>query len=175
MIGVDNDELLCRMCSPPLSSVIPNAEGVGYLAAESLARLMSGAAVSNRLQTVQPLRVAVRQSTDVVAIDDPHVAAALSLIRENACRGMTVDQVTKAADVSRSTLERQFRRLLGRTPQQEIRHVQIRRVKELLATTDLSSERIAALTGFEHPEYMHVVFKRLVKQTPGQFRRSVMG
>lgn len=172
VVGVDNDELLCRVCSPPLSSVISNAEMVGFRAAETLAGLMSGDEVEERTQLIQPLGVATRQSTDVVAIDDRDIAAALHYIREHACRGLSVAEVVKHNPVSRSTLERQVRKYLGRTPQEEIRHVQIKRVRELLLTTDLSAERIAILCGFEHPEYLHVVFKRITGMTTGEFRRQ---
>ncbi len=171
VLGVDNDELLCRISAPPLSSVIPNAEAVGFRAAELLTQLMNGDDSFERGQTIAPIGVATRQSTDIVAIDDPDIAAALYFIRQNACRGITVDEVTRNVAVSRSTLERQLRKYLGRTPQEEIRSVQIKRVRELLATTDLSTERIAALCGFEHPEYMHVVFKRVTEMTPGEFRQ----
>lgn len=172
VVGVDNDELLCQVCSPPLSSVIPNAEAVGFRAAELLAQLMAGDDASSDVQLIEPLGVAIRQSTDVVAIEDTDIAAALHYIREHACRGLTVDEVVGHNSVSRSTLERQVRKYLGRTPQEEIRHVQVKRVRELLLSTDLSAERIAALCGFEHPEYLHVVFKRITGMTPGEFRRK---
>ncbi len=172
VIGVDNDELLCRVCSPPLSSVIPNAETVGFRAAEVLARMMDGETIRDHAQWIEPLGVATRQSTDVVAIDDREIAAALRYIRQNACRGITVRQVVQNNPVSRSTLERQVRKYLGRTPQQEIREVQIKRVRELLLTTDLALDEIATLCGFDHPEYLHVVFKRITGMTPGQFRRA---
>jgi LacI family transcriptional regulator len=173
VIGVDNDDLLCRLCTPPLSSVIPNAERVGFQAAEMLARLMDGKNVSEQTQLIQPLGVATRQSTDVVAIEDRDVAAALHYIREHACRGLSVDEVVRNSPVSRSTLERQVRKYLGRTPQEEIRHVQIKRAKELLLTTDLSAERIAALCGFDHSEYLLVVFKRITGMTTSEFRKQV--
>lgn len=173
VIGVDNDELLCRICAPPMSSVIPNAEAVGFRAADLLSQVMNGKKIAKSSQVIPPIGIATRQSTDVVAIDDPNIAAALQFIRENACRGISVDEVTQNASVSRSTLERQLRKYLGRTPQEEIRHVQVRRIQELLHTTDLSIERISTLCGFEHPEYMHVVFKRLTKITPGEFRQQV--
>lgn len=171
VIGVDNDELICQIGAPPLSSVIPNAEGVGFRAAELLSQLMGGNASAVPSQLIEPLGVAVRQSTDVVAIDDAGIAAALHFIRQHACRGISVKEVTENVPVSRSTLERQLRKYLGRTPQQEIRNVQIKKARELLVTTDLPTERIALLCGFEHPEYMHVVFKRLTGMTPGAFRR----
>ncbi len=172
VVGVDNDELLCRMCSPPLSSIIPNAELVGFRAAELLNQLMIGDKTETSIQQIQPIGVSTRQSTDVVAIEDRSVASALQYIREHACRGISVQEVVQNNPVSRSTLERQVRKHLGRTPQEEIRHVQIKRVRELLLTTDLSAERIAGLCGFEHPEYLHVVFKRLTGSTIGEFRRQ---
>ena len=172
VVGVDDDELLCRMCSPPLSSVIPNAQAVGFRAAEVLASLMDGKSPASEVQLIEPLGVATRQSTDVVAIDDHDIAAALRYIREYACRGITVAEVVRDNSVSRSTLERQVRKYLGRTPQEEIRFVQIKRARELLISTDLSAEQIAPLCGFEHPEYLHVVFKRVTGTTIGVFRKQ---
>lgn len=172
VIGVDNDELLCRVCSPPLSSVIPNAGLVGFRAAEALSHLMSGREVDEQLQLISPLGVSTRQSTDVVAIDDRDIAAALHYIREHACQGLSVAEVVKHNPVSRSTLERQVRKYLGRTPQEEIRCVQVKRARELLLTTDLSAERIAMLCGFEHPEYFLVVFKRITGMTTTEFRKQ---
>ena len=172
VVGVDDDELLCRMCSPPLSSVIPNAQAVGFRSAEVLASLMDGKSPASEVQLIEPLGVATRQSTDAVAIDDPDIAAALRYIREYACRGITVAEVVRDNSVSRSTLERQVRKYLGRTPQEEIRFVQIKRARELLISTDLSAEQIAPLCGFEHPEYLHVVFKRVTGTTIGVFRKQ---
>lgn len=172
ILGVDNDELLCRLCSPPLSSVIPNAEMVGFRSAELLSELMDQRTPEKSLQLVPPLGVATRQSTDVVAIDDRQIAVALHYIRSNACRGISVNEVVANCPVSRSTLERLVRKYLGRTPQEEIRHVQIKRAQELLLSTDLSAERISTLCGFEHPEYLHVVFKRLTGMTIGSFRKQ---
>lgn len=173
VIGVDDDELLCRVCSPPLSSVIPNARGVGFRAAEILASLMAGENVPASPELIEPLGVATRQSTDVVAIDDRRLASALHTIRERACRGLSVDDVVRESGLSRSTLERQVRKYLGRTPQEEIRHVQIQRARELLMTTDLPAEKIAPLCGFEHPEYLHVVFKRMTGMTTATFRKQI--
>ncbi len=86
VMGVDNDELLCRMCSPPLTSVIPNAQDVGFCEAEVLARLIDGKLPPSGVQLIEPLGVATRQSTYVVAIDDHDIAEALRYIREHACR-----------------------------------------------------------------------------------------
>jgi LacI family transcriptional regulator len=96
---------------------------------------------------------------------------ALKFIRENACLGTTVEQVLKHVPISRSMLERGFRQYLKRSPHAEIRLVQLKRVRDLLSETELPLERIAHLAGFTHPEYMSVVFKRELGETPGQYRR----
>ncbi len=173
VIGTDNDSVICELCDPSMTSVIPNAEETGFQAASLLSRLMEGEKPDELLHVVRPVGIEVRQSSDIVAIDDPSIATALSYIRENACNGITVQDVIAHSGLSRSTLERQLRKLLSRSPQQEIRHVQIKRARQLLMETDLPMDRIAALCGFDHPEYMHVVFRRETNMTPGQYRRNL--
>ena len=80
--------------------------------------------------------------------------------------------VLQHASMSRSLLERKFRQYLGHSPQAEIRSVQLKRVKQLLAESDLPLNEIASLAGYTHPEYMSVVFQRETGQTPGQFRSA---
>ena len=172
VVGVDNDELLCNICNPPLSSVFPNAERLGFRAAELLKSIMAGDPWPQEPINIEPLGVVTRASSDVVAVTDKELSHALQYIRENACLGISVDAVAKKTGVSRSTLERKVRRYLSRTPQEQIRHVQIQRAQELLQTSELSVEEIAHLCGFEHVEYLHVVFKRLTQTTPGQFRKQ---
>lgn len=172
VVGVDNDELLCQLCNPPLSSVIPDTENIGFMAAEALSRMMAREFVPNHVVRVPPIGVATRQSTDSMAIGDANIAAAVRFIRERACNGTTVEEVLDHLPMSRSALERGFRKYLNRSPQQEIRNVQLKRCRTLLEETDLPMERIAALCGFRHPEYMHVVFKRELGMTPGQYRRA---
>jgi LacI family transcriptional regulator len=172
VIGVDDDALLCELCDPPLSSVVPNPERIGYEAAALLDRLMAGDKPARTQWRVEPLGVTTRRSTDVLAIDDPHVAAAVRYIHEQACHGATVRDVLAQVPLSRTLLERRFRQYLGRSPQAEIRAVQLKRVKQLLTETDLRLERIAELAGYRHPEYLSVVFKRETGQTPGQYRQQ---
>ena len=138
---MDNDELLCGLSNPPLSSVIPNPEGIGYEAAAWLDKMMQGEKPpSDAILEVPPLGIAVRQSTEIFAVPDQEIARALRFIREHACEGTTVQDVLDHLRVSRSWLERGFRTHLGRSPQAEIRRTQISRCKELLRMTDLSLE-----------------------------------
>lgn len=175
VLGVDDDALLCEVCSPTLSSAIPDIGRIGYEAAALLDRLMAGGAAAGPARSIPPLGVTTRLSTDAPRVDDPHLAAALRFIRENACHGISVGDVLGQVPLSRSTLERRFRAALGRSPQGEIRAVRIARAKQLLAETDHPMHRIAELVGIEHPEYFQVIFKREVGMTPGRFRGENRG
>ena len=133
--------------------------------------MLRGEGVPPAEARIDPLGVVTRMSTDILAVGDRNVAAALSFIRERACKGLSVDEVVVHASASRSQLEKKFRRFIGRSPQAEIRRVQLARVKELLSETDQPLKSIAAMTGFEHIEYLSVVFKRITGESPGQFRK----
>ncbi|RYX86434.1 DNA-binding transcriptional regulator [bacterium] len=177
VVGIDNAETLCELCYPPLSSVVPDAERLGFEAAVLLTRLMNSTS-QQRAEAraekifIAPKGVVARQSSEVWAIDDPVFSKAIRFIREHACDKITVDDVLAHVLTSRSTLERSIRQHLGHSPQAEIRLVRLKRVKQLLEETSLSLPRIAEIAGFEHPEYMMAQFKKLVGQTPSQWRES---
>jgi LacI family transcriptional regulator len=171
VLGVDDDELICEFCDPPLSSVRPNARRTGYEAAAILSRLMSGEAPSTAAVTeIEPVRVVERRSTDAIAVDDRHVAAALRYIREHACDGIGVPDVLRTVAVSRTFLERKFLRLLGHTPHHFIQRHKIDRVRELLAESDLAVAQIADMTGFESASYLSSAFRRETGESPRAYR-----
>ncbi|WP_145262769.1 DNA-binding transcriptional regulator [Planctomycetes bacterium Pan216] len=172
VIGVDDDQLLCDLCSPSLSSVIPDALGTGYEAARLLDRLMSAEEVEPDAHLVAPLGVATRRSTDILAIDDPDIAKALRYIREHACDGINVNDLTRVLPLSRRVLESRFQQLLGRTPHETIVEQRIDRVRQLLRETELPLAVIAERSGFRHVEYMSTLFRRRVGVPPSHFRRQ---
>lgn len=171
VLGVDNDELLCDLADPPLSSVAPNAARAGAEAAALLDHLLTGAAVPPTAHLIPPIGVVHRQSTDILAVDDPAVADAVRFIRANAFRGIGVADVLRAVPVSRRALEARFAKILGRTPHEEIVRVQLGRAKELLVQTDLPLATIADRVGFAQAGHLSVVFKKATGQSPGEYRR----
>jgi LacI family transcriptional regulator len=171
VIGADNDEVLCVLSPPPLSSVILNPRRAGWEAAAVLALLMRGEKVSTEPHLIPPVGIATRQSTDILAVHDLKIASALRYIREHACEGIGVGDVLRHCPMARRALENRFGRLLGRTPGEEILRVQLNRVKELLIGTKLPIWEIANRTGFG-PEYLSVVFQRQFNTTPSRFRRA---
>ena len=170
VIGVHNDELLCELCDPPLSSVVPNARRAGYEAATLLARAMRGRRVPVALHEIPPVGVAARQSTDVGAVGDPKLAQVLRLMRERAVSGCNVKELLRAVPMARTALERRFKALLGTSPHAHMRRLRMERVRELLVRTSLPIGEIAAATGFEHVEYLSAMFHRECGMTPREYR-----
>ena len=170
VLGVDNDEVLCALSPPPLSSIALNPRRAGWEAAALLSLLMRGERLPAAAHLVPPVSLATRQSTDVLAVADPKIAAALRYIREHACEGIGVADVLRHCPMARRSLEAKFRQFIGRTPRQEILRVQINRVKDLLIGTKLQIGEIAERTGFE-PEYLSSVFRQEVALAPSEYRR----
>jgi LacI family transcriptional regulator len=172
VVGVDNDDVVCDLCDPPLSSVVPNTKKIGFEAAALLQQMIAGKDPPEKPIYIPPLGIVTRRSTDVLAIDDEYIADAIRYIREHACDGITVEDVVDRLPLSHSALERQFGKLLGRTPKAEIIRVQLERVKQLLAQSDFTLKQISVKAGFRHPEYMSAIFKEKVGQTPGHYRQQ---
>ncbi len=174
VIGVDNDEVLCTLSDPPLSSLVPDTERIGYETAALLARMMRGAKPSATQIFIKPKGVVTRRSTEVLAVEDRQIAAATRFIREHACEGIDVSDVLRAVPMSRSTLDRRFFSLMNCSPKDEILRVRLNRAKQLLAESDFSLPLIAEKVGLEHGEYLSRIFKKRVGLTPSEFRSQAI-
>ena len=170
VVGVDDDELVCELSDPPLSSVIPDTHRTGWLAAELLDHLMAGRELTKLGYLVPPLGVKTRQSTDMLAIDDAEIAKAVRFIRDYACEGITMTDVLGKLSLSRRVFEFRFQKYLGRTPHAEMIRVRLEKVKELLTQPGWTLRSIASRTGFGCGEYLSAVFKREFGITPGTWR-----
>jgi LacI family transcriptional regulator len=170
VLGVDNDELMCELSNPPLSSVAQGAWALGYQAAGLLGRLMAGKCLPQLRHVVAPEGIVARRSSDTMAIDDADVAAALCFIRRQACTDIHVCDVTQAVAVSRSKLDVRFRAIIGRTMHAEIQRVRLARAQQLLTATDLPLKQVAATAGFKHVQYMTTIFRQHFGQTPAEHR-----
>jgi len=173
VIGVDDDEVLCHLCNPPLTSVLPNARLTGFEAAAQLSRLMHGERFASLTHYIEPIRVVERQSTDASAVADPKIAAALRYIDEHACEGIDVSDVLRAVPVSRTLFDRRFKTLLGHSPHHHIVSKRIERAKNLLIDSDLSIAVIAELAGFLNASYLSTAFRRETTLTPYSYREKM--
>jgi LacI family transcriptional regulator, galactose operon repressor len=171
VVGVDNDEVLCELADPPLTSVAHQLDIIGYEAAGLLDRMMDGGTAPEAPLLLEPQGLISRRSTDIVAIEDPVIASAIRFVREHACDGINVQQICDHVGVSRRLLERGFNHYFHRSPHEQVLQVQIEHVKRRLAETEETLDVIAADAGFSRAAYLSVVFKQQTGQTPGEFRR----
>jgi len=171
LVGADNDALECELMSPPLSSVMIPWHEVGQSAAQLVSVALSGKPLEPKRITIEPVTVVARRSSELLAVGDTLVARAVAWIRANVSRRMTVPMVARGVESGRHSLERAFRRALGRTVQEEIRRAHVDAAKRLLETSRASLSEIAKLSGFTTPALLTVAFQREVGTTPGVYRR----
>lgn len=174
VVGAENDNMLCETASPPLSSVRLRGQAVGYEAARLLHAWMRGERIPKpgERHLLPPGDIVTRQSSDIVAVEDPRIATALRFIRQNATQDIDVMRVAREAALSRTVLERRMKALIGRSPGEEMARLRFAAVEKLLVETDLTLDAIAAKCGFKHPQYMAEAFRNRHGMTPGQFRRK---
>ena len=170
VLGVDDDPWFCQYLSPTLSSIDTNGFLTGWKAAALLADLLKGHPRPFQQMTIPPLHVSVRQSTDIVAVPDPDLAAVLRFLQQTDPLCTSVADVVRKFNLSSRTLERRFRKYLGVTPEQEIMRIRIERSKILLRETSLSVESVGFRTGFSSQEHFIRAFKRAIGTTPGHYR-----
>jgi LacI family transcriptional regulator len=171
VIGVDNDEALCELAIPPLSSVDVNSVQIGYEAAELLEKLMNGGKAPRQPIEIAPRGVVTRRSTDVLASEDEAVNRAVRYIREQGLSpSLRVDEVLSHVRLSRPGLQQRMKRVLGRTIHQEIVRVRIDAAKRLLLLPEVPIKDVARRTGFSNVQHLTNTFRKAVGQTPALFR-----
>ncbi len=160
VIGVDNDPMVCELGDPPLTSIKLNVESAGFEAAKLLDQLMSGKKMKGQQIDVMASHIVQRQSTDILAVNDPDVALALQYIKNNAKNKLLVKDVVKETSVGRRTLEKQFRKTIHRSIYDEIRRVRVEWISKMLVETDLPVSHITSLFNFTDVEHISRYFKK---------------
>ncbi len=172
VVGVDNDALICDLCSPRLSSVAWTLEKGGYEAAESLDRMIKGQEKDRPTLWIHPTHIVARQSTDVLAMEDLEVAAALRVIRCCGCLNIGVQQVVERTGLSRRALEQRFRKTLGCSIHDEIERVRLELTTQMLAKTQKSVGEIARTLGFPDAAHVSRFFRKAKGISPMMYRRQ---
>jgi len=171
ILGVDNDEAVCTICDPPLSSISFNLSKAGYDAAALLDAIISGRdTLRGQCIRMQPAEVKSRGSTDIFAVDDPDMVEALKFIYDNRSQAMQVDDIARHLCISKRSLQMKFRKTLGRSIHDEIIHAHYDVARTLLIDTDLPLDVIAARAGFNSTTNMRRAFKELTGQLPHLWR-----
>lgn len=173
VLGVDDEEFICRQTSPTLSSVVPDFDRGGYLAMETLAGLLAGA-----VPGAERPRFGVRGVVERASTSDPNgagriVSRAKEYIRTYATTtDISVGDVAKSSGASVRLLQKHFRAIAGTTVSDAIQTVRLARVRELLEETATPIGRIGELCGFFGEAHLKKIFRRRYGCTMRDWRRS---
>ena len=173
IVGIDDDDIARYLSRISLSSVTQGCFDMGFQAAKLLHRHLDNPNLKNKRVLVPPAGVSERQSTDFKALKDPYVIQAMHYIRQNACRGIKVEQVLDYVGVSRSNLEQRFREERDHSIHTEIHNEKLAKACKLLAEESMSTNDVAQVCGYPSLQYMYAVFKKHYDKTPREFREGV--
>jgi len=175
ILGVGNDLARIEFAHVALSSIQLNTQQIGWLAAEKLWALMSEARVMPSEILVSPQKIVTRLSTDRWAVDDEIVTLALDYLREHVGNTVYVEEVARAAGVTRRVLELRFRAALGTSVYAEAQRLHFERALELMPESTLTLSEIADASGFESPSVFASAFRRRYQTSPSEYRRRLTG
>lgn len=172
VLGIDNDEVVCELANPSLSSIQPDTFRLGFDGARTLERLMDSHdfASPEGVRLIPPRGVVERTSTDTIAIGDPEVAVALEQIRKSSGATTSVDDLAQSVKLSRATLERRFRAALGRSPRQQIDQVRLARARSLVRESSLPLRSIAEESGYSSLSRFSQAYQRHFHVYPDEDR-----
>lgn len=172
VLGVDDDEIICNLTDPPLSSIFINTEKAGYQAAELLEDLMNGTEMTGQSIVAKPTHIQTRRSSDIFAIENPDIVNALRFIHQHAHKPIQVDDVVNATCLSRRTLYDKFQKALGRSVAYEIRKKRIDQIVKMLTETNLPINVIALKLGYPGTEKLSRFFNHEKGMTPSTYRKK---
>jgi len=173
VIGVDNDEVLCQLADPPLTSVAPDTVRIGYEAAALLDQMMAGNESEQMDRYIEPLGIVPRRSTDTLVIPHAGAAQALSFLRRHFRDPITLKDLDAELQVSLRSIQDAFKVHVGHSLHQELDRLRVTFAKELLREFSLKLQTVAAQSGFSNPRHFRRTFLRQTRQTPQQYRRDL--
>ncbi len=172
VLGVDNDEIICSLSDPPLSSVSLNIVKGGYESARLIDRLIRDKDAVSEDVIIQPVTIVNRLSTDIYATDNPAILAALKYIHQNLANKLNVDDIVKQVPLSRRLLEVRFRQVTGQAIYQYISDLRMERFSQLLLASTDSIADLAIQVGFTDSKNLARQFKLWKGCTPIEYRKQ---
>jgi len=173
ILGVNNDNALCNICDPPLSSIAFNFKKAGYSAAKLLDKIISGhEAMRGQCIEIQPTHVESRGSTDVFAFDDPDIVEAMKYIRQNAHTPLQVGAIASHVYMSKRALQLKFHKVAKKSVFDEIIQAHFELAKNLLIETNLAVDEVAIRSGFHYTSNMRRAFRKITGMLPQKFRQQ---
>lgn len=172
VVGADNDELICSLCNPPLTSITLDAVDAGFRTMQALHAMILKKPPGSREIHIPAIQIVARKSTATAMAHDERVRKARQFILQKAHEMIQVGEVAEHVGISRRSLETHFVKSTGRSLLKEIVRVRIERAKTLLLSSSAPIHAIATASGFSDANYMCKVFKKNVGCSPNGYRAT---
>lgn len=172
LLGVDNDELMCKLSYPSISSIVTDDEGGGY----NTGRMLHKQIINKKNEPfnifINPVRIELRQSTEKYDIENKDVLKVVNYIEKNITSPIFINYLTELVPLSRRNLEIKFKDSMGTSIYQFILKKKIDHISEQLLTTDKSLLDIAIESGFNDVRNIYRIFKTHTGYTPIEYRKK---
>ena len=172
VIGLFNHRDACEYAAVPVSSVDADLERIAHEGAHLLSQMMKGTPPPRTPRLIPPKGIVIRQSTDVLAVQNPGVAKAVHFIQRHLNNPLSIEEVAIASGFSRRGLTAAFRRELGESVAQYITRQRVKEAGHLLCETNLKAADVAQRAGFTSLEHLSRVFKKIKGIRPSVYRQK---
>lgn len=172
LLGVDNDELICSLSDPPISSIVLDAEKGGYEAGQLIDQLINWERVDTSDIVIRPVRLELRQSTEKYNIDNEYIQRIVNYIEENFTSDIDIDMLTTLVPLSRRSLEIKFKKEMGTSIYQFILNCRVDYFSNLLLKSRRPLFDLAMESGFIDSKNISRVFKKFKGYTPMEYRQK---
>jgi len=174
LLGVDNDELICNLSHPSISSIITDDENGGYQTGKMLQNLILNKNNVPFNINIDPVRIELRQSTEKYNISDNYIKTVIDYINENIRLNISIDKLAEIVPLSRRNLEMKFKEATGTSVYQFILDKKVDLISTELLTTDKDLWDIAIEMGFNDVRNVYRIFKKKTGYTPVSFRKKYL-
>ena len=177
VIGVDNESYICEQTVPRLSSISPNYEAAGYAMFEVIDKVLKG---QIKPHAIPPMKIGLRGIVERESSSDSNgtshrILRARDFIRDHASVPIGIEDIAKAAGVSRRTLEIDFKRITGNTIHDELQNRRLEIAKDMLRHTSTKIDAIPSFCGLRSPAHLKILFKKTFGLTMGAYRNASEG
>lgn len=172
LLGVDNDELICHLSDPPISSIVTDVEKGGYETGRLIDRMIKGEVKEPFNIVIRPTRFELRKSTEKYDISNEYISRVVNFIEDNFITDINIEELTELVPLSRRNLEVKFKEEMGTTIYQFILSCRIDYFAHLLLTTDRTLYDMALESGFNDCKNISRIFKKYRGCTPVEFQKK---
>ena len=173
LLGVDNDEFMCNISSPTLSSIKLNFEKHGYEIAQTLFKMIAEKKIWPARIPVEAIGVVERMSTKRKVISDSYIREIVDFISRNYTQDIDISKLTSFIPLSRRAIELKFKKeMYPYTISSYIMKLRLEHFCHLLQSSELPVGTAAYKSGFIDNSNFSTLFKKYKGVTPTEYRRT---